>query len=98
MKLKIVNINLLNIKMSTQLELDFGPEFTSEPLPQLNSGHYLELMDRLYIMMNNLNDHAVMHPLSDNYTEVKSLLLLAMDKMWAAYQLIGNIEYTNINK
>jgi hypothetical protein len=55
-------------------------------------------MDRLYIMMNNLNDHAVMHPLSDNYTEVKSLLLLAMDKMWAAYQLIGNIEYTNINK
>ena len=53
--LKIVNINLLNIKMSTQLELDFGPEFASETLPQLNSGHYSELMDRLYIMMNNLN-------------------------------------------
>jgi len=84
--------------MSTQLELDFGPEFVPKPLNELNPGHSIELMDRLYVMMNTINDHAVMHPLSDNYTEVKSLLLLAMDKMWAAYQLIGNIEYTNINK
>jgi len=84
--------------MSTQLELDFGPEFVPKPLNELNPGHSIELMDRLYVMMNTINDHAIENPFTENYVEVKNLIVEALDKLFEAYQLVGNIEYTNINK
>jgi hypothetical protein len=84
--------------MSTQLQLDFGPEFDPKPLNELNPGHSIELMDRLYVMMNTVNDHALQHPFTENYQEVGKLIQEALEKMWAAYQLVGNIEYTSINK
>ena len=84
--------------MSTQLELDFGPEFVPKPLNELNPGHSIELMDRLYVMMNTINDNAIEHPFTENYVEVKNLIVEALDKLFEAYQLVGNIEYTNINK
>lgn len=81
--------------MTTQLEFDFGPEFTSRPLNELNPGHALELMDRLHVMMDTLSIHAAQHPLAENYEEVRNLILVAIDKLWDAYQLVGNIEYTS---
>lgn len=89
--------------MSTQLQLDFGPEFDPKPilskcLNELNPGHSIELMDRLYVMMNTINDHALQHPFTENYQEVGKLIQEALEKMWEAYQLVGNIEYTDINK
>ena len=55
-------------------------------------------MDRLYVMMNTVNDHALQHPFTENYQEVGKLIQEALEKMWEAYQLVGNIEYTDINK
>lgn len=80
--------------MTKQLEFDFGPEFTSRPLNELNSGHALELMDRLYIMVDTLSVHAVQHPLAENNEEVRNLIQIAIDKLWDAYQLVGCIEDT----
>ena len=38
---------------------------------EINDGHYLELMDRLHIIICTLNDHCVEHPLSQSDKEIK---------------------------
>ncbi len=66
----------------------------------INAGHYLELMDRTYITMENINDHLIEHPLTDNEEDIKILFEEAIDKLFEAYQLIGDksIDYeTKIN-
>lgn len=66
----------------------------------LNPGDYLELMDRTYIIMENINDHLIGHPLTDNDEDIKILFEEALDSLFEAYQLIGgkDIEYeTKIN-
>ncbi len=66
----------------------------------LNPGHYLELMDRTYIVMENINDHLIEHPLTDNEEDIKILFEEALDSLFEAYQLIGGkeIDYeTKIN-
>jgi hypothetical protein len=66
----------------------------------INAGHYLELMDRTYIMMENINDHLIQHPLTDNEEDIKVLFEEASDILFQAYQLIGSksIDYeTKIN-
>lgn len=66
----------------------------------LNPGHYLELMDRTYIIMENINDHLIEHPLTDNEEDIKILFEEALDTLFEEYQLIGgkDIDYeTKIN-
>jgi hypothetical protein len=65
----------------------------------INAGHYLELMDRTYIMMENINDHLMEHPLTDNEEDIKILFEEAVDRLFEAYQLIGDksIDYENEN-
>lgn len=57
---------------------------------EINDGHYLELMDRLHVVMCNLNDHCVEHPLAQSDTEIKSKIEYAIEQLWDAYQLTGN--------
>ena len=38
---------------------------------EINDGHYLELMDRLHVIICTLNDHCVEHPLSQSDEEIK---------------------------
>jgi hypothetical protein len=59
---------------------------------KINKGHYLELMDRLHIVMSNLNDHILNHPLSENEPDIQNKLEEALSNLWDAYQLIGNKE------
>lgn len=66
-----------------------------QPEYPINPGHYLELMDRLYIMMQNLNDHAIEHPLSYAHEPVKDLLVEALDLIHDAYQMVGSLEDSN---
>lgn len=65
----------------------------------INNGHYLELMDRLYVAMSNINDHILEHPLTENETDIQSLVEESISNLWDAYQLVGNKEdsYENEN-
>jgi hypothetical protein len=57
---------------------------------QINDGHYLELMDRLHIVMSNIDDHILNHPLTDINEDVKSKIDESLTLLFEAYQLIGN--------
>ena len=57
---------------------------------EINDGHYLELMDRLHVVMCNLNDHCLEHPLAQSDGEIKSKIEYAIEQLWDVYQLTGN--------
>jgi hypothetical protein len=71
-------------------ENEFLPEFKIE----INPGHYLELMDRLHVVLSTLNDHIFYHPLTMKEADVAILVEEAMNKLADAYQLVGNKEHT----
>jgi hypothetical protein len=58
----------------------------------INAGHYLELMDRIHIVMMNIQDHLIDHPLAENERDVRKKIEKAQHKLWEAYQLVGNKE------
>ena len=58
----------------------------------INSGHYLELMDRIHIIMMNIQDHLIEHPLAENEKDIQKKIEKAQHKLWEAYQLVGNKE------
>jgi hypothetical protein len=59
---------------------------------KINKGHYLELMDRIHIVMMNIQDHLIDHPLAENERDVRKKIEKALHKLWEAYQLVGNKE------
>jgi len=61
---------------------------------KINDGHYLELMDRLHVIMCTLNDHCVEHPLTETDGELKFQLEYALGRLWDVYQYVGNMEET----
>jgi hypothetical protein len=65
----------------------------------INKGHYLELMDRIHIVMMNIQDHLIDHPLSENEKDIQKKIEKAQHNLWKAYQLVGNKEdeYENEN-
>jgi hypothetical protein len=58
----------------------------------INKGHYLELMDRIHIVMMNIQDHLIDHPLAENESDVRKKIEKPQHKLWEAYQLVGNKE------
>ena len=58
----------------------------------INKGHYLELMDRIHIVMMNVQDHIIDHPLAENERDVRKKIEKALHKLWEAYQLVGQKE------
>jgi hypothetical protein len=65
---------------------------------KINAGHYLELMDRIHIVMMNIQDHLIDHPLSENEKDIQKKIEKAQHNLWKAYQLVGNKEYENENE
>lgn len=57
---------------------------------EINDGHYLELMDRLHVIMSNLNDHCLEHPLAQSDEEIQSKIEYALEQLWDVYQMVGN--------
>lgn len=55
----------------------------------INDGHYLELMDRLHIIIDTLETHCVNHPLSEKDTDIQFHIKYAMGQLMDAYQMIG---------
>jgi hypothetical protein len=60
---------------------------------KLNSGHYLELMDRLHIVMCNIDDHCIQHPVAKLDKKISTLLNKALEEIWEAYQEVGRLDY-----
>jgi len=60
---------------------------------KLNPGHYLELMDRLHIVMSTVDDHLIQHPLAKAEREIRNKLYTAVDALYDAYQEVGKLDY-----
>ena len=57
---------------------------------EINDGHYLELMDRLHVIICTLNDHCIDHPLAQSDKEIKLKIEYAAGQLWDVYQMVGN--------
>ena len=57
--------------------------------PEINEGHYHELLDRIWVTMDNINNNLLEHPLAYHENEIKKLIEDAMDNLWDAYQTLG---------
>jgi len=60
---------------------------------KINSGHYLELMDRLHILASNLNDYCMEHPLAEFDEEISKAIEIATEATYEAYQIVGHKSY-----
>ena len=58
----------------------------------INDGHYLELMDRIHIVMMNIQDYLIEHPLTEIHSDIEKKLTSAQNNLWKAYQLVGEKE------
>ena len=58
----------------------------------INKRHYLELMDRIHIVMMNIQDHLIDHPLAENEKDIQEKVGKAFRHLWDAYQLVGQKE------
>jgi len=59
---------------------------------KLNPGHYNEMMDRLHVIMSNIDDHLLQHPVAKVDKKLNSHLNKALEELWEAYQITGNID------
>ena len=57
--------------------------------PEINDGHYHELLDRTNMICNIIDDHLINHPLATADEEIKFKLEYALGQLYDAYQLIG---------
>lgn len=59
---------------------------------QVNSGHFLELMDRLHVVICILEDHIKGHSVTEKEPEIGNLIEMAQEKLSEAYCLVGKAE------
>lgn len=55
----------------------------------INEGHYLELMDRLYVVGSTIDDFILRHPLTESDEEIRSKVDQALDLLMDVYQIVG---------
>ena len=60
---------------------------------EINPGHYLELMDRLYVLASTLNDHCLEHPLAEHDDDIHAAIEAAVEATYEAYQVVGSKDY-----
>lgn len=65
---------------------------------EINDGHYLEMMDRIHIMMATLYDHMISHPVSNNHKKVDKRLNKALNILWDTYQIVGELSFEKQEK
>ena len=59
---------------------------------ELDDFHYHEALDRLHVIMDTIDNHLIQHSVLKLETEVKELVDEVQNKLWEAYQIIGNIK------
>jgi hypothetical protein len=63
--------------------------------PKLTSGHYLEMTDRLHVVSSIVDTHLVQHPVCKLKKEVAEKVEAALNLLFEAYQITGNLMYKN---
>lgn len=56
---------------------------------KINSGHYHEALDRLHIVMENIDDHILKHPVCKKHKKIKKQIEDALETLAEAYQMVG---------
>lgn len=59
-------------------------------MKKINDGHYLELMDRLYVKLSEIEEHLMKHPLTPKIKKVKKLINKSGMSLAEAYQIVGH--------
>lgn len=59
----------------------------------INSGHYLELMDRLHVVNCTIDDHILNHPLTEHHKDIQDKIGDALELLFEAYQMVGNASW-----
>lgn len=59
-------------------------------MKKINEGHYLELMDRLYVKLSEIEEHLLTHPLTPKIKKVKKLINKSGMSLAEAYQIVGH--------
>jgi hypothetical protein len=67
-------------------------------MKKINDGHYVELMDRLYMGICAIEDHLLGHPLTKKNKKVKKLIDKAGMCLAEAYQIVGDESFKNDEK
>lgn len=62
---------------------------------KINDGHYTEMLDRIHIQMEIINDHLIQHPVAQQNKTLKRLLIRALTTLYKAYQETGAITIKN---
>ncbi len=65
---------------------------------EINEGHYLELLDRLYVLTENLHSHCLQHPLAEYDEDIYKAIEAAIEATYEAYQIVGSKEYEKENE
>jgi len=60
---------------------------------KINEGHYSELLDRLHIVIDNIDSHLLEHPLAQQEHKIKKLIERATENLAEAYLLVGNLKH-----
>ena len=66
--------------------------------PKLNSGHYLEMTDRLHIVSSIIDTHLLQHPVCKLEKEISNKVDEALNILFDAYQIAGNMMYEKQTK
>ena len=59
----------------------------------LDEFHYHEIIDRLHIIINTVEDHLLSHPVCCESSDVKTLIEERQAKLIKAYQRVGKAEF-----
>lgn len=65
---------------------------------EINDGHYLELMDRIHILMSTLQEHIIEHPVSEQNSKIKKRLNKSINILWDTYQIVGDLSFKKQEK
>lgn len=60
-------------------------------MPELDEFHYHEMLDRLSVMMQVVNNNVQQHPVAKIDKELKEHISSAVDQLWLAYQKTGQL-------
>ena len=57
---------------------------------KLNDGHYVEALDRLFLITEMMDTHLMGHPVIKKNKEIKKLIEFSIINLLEAYQRVGN--------
>ena len=60
-------------------------------MPELDEFHYHEMLDRLSVMMQVVDNNVQQHPVAKIDKELKEHISNAVDQLWLAYQKTGQL-------